>query len=640
MKKFKSLSSSLFSRPHFLSFCLFLAFCFLIFSCNVFSPSIRHYLSKYSQNIIVKDFIPAGDYQIDKNGNLCIPSEGNNYFTLFYANPADHSFQLQYFDNSTPWTVIEGGEPISYDSLTFSVNNKADLNYLNLFFEESSLKKKEKDGDTKVSLNFKLVDRTNGETIEKTLSFVINTPPYIFQGEPVFGSLGTQAVLCLNFAKYSDNPIIWNDFCTQENGKTVFVIKINNEDYKFELNKSNDTILYIGSNNSGTLLTENHNSIVLNTGIFTQNSNSIYFAFDSDISSFTVIAEDSAGLKVEYKINSSSFEKILYVANVPKSSNHSGFIKDPANLQNVLDFLKGKNGEWTIRIMEDLIQDSSDSHFASIDLSTNSDYPSTITIEGYNGIKTIDGNKKSSIFKFTGITGKPDFTVILKNLIMQNGKQKENSGLAHGGGIYCIHMNLKMYNCEVKKNSTPSWGGGLYFSMGSLELNNCKINDNSCADEGGGIFSYNSSLIISNTEINNNYASSTGGGIYYKITDTNTYISRLTNCTISKNTSDGDWGYGGGLYLKDSYSSFNTKFYCTNCSINKNSSKNRGAGFYVYSIKLILSTCSIKNNSVRGLPSSVSNAGAGIYCTSLNCLQYTSDTQIENNEPGNVFVEN
>lgn len=648
MKKFKSLSSSLFPRPHFLSFCLFLAFCFLfsgLVSCDFFNPeynSIRQYLYDYSQNIIAKDFIPAGDYQIDKNGNLCIPSEGNNYFTLFYANPADHPFGLQYFDNSqTPtWTdmILEGGVPISYDSLTFSVDNKADLNYLNLFFEESSLKKKEKDGDTKVSLNFQLVDKKNGETIEKTLSFVINTPPYIFQGgEPVFGSLGTQSVLCLNFAKYSDNPIIWNDFCTQENGKTVFVIKINNEDYKFELNKSNDTILYIGSNNSGTLLTENFDSIVFNTGIFTQNSNSIYFAFNSNISSFTVIAEDSAGLKVEYKINS-SFEKILYVANVPKTSNHSGFIKDPANLQNVLDFLKGKNGEWTIRIMEDLIQNSSDSSFASIDLTTNSDYPSTITIEGYNGIKTIDGNKKGSIFKFTGITGKPDFTVILKNLIMQNGKQKQDTG--SGGGIYCIHMNLKMYNCEVKKNSTPSWGGGLYFSMGSLELNNCKINDNSCAEEGGGIFSYNSSLIISNTEINNNNASSTGGGIYYKITDTNTYISRLTNCTISKNTSDGAWGYGGGLYLKDQNSSFNTKFYCTNCSINNNSSKNIGAGFYVYSIKLILSTCSIKNNSVRDLDSYEGNAGAGIYCTSLNCLQYTSDTQIENNKPGNVFVEN
>lgn len=148
MKKFKSLSSSLFPRPHFLSFCLFLAFCFLVFSCKFFSPSIRHYLFKYSQNIIVKDFIPAGDYQIDKNGNLCIPSEGNNYFTLFYANPADHSFQLQYFDNSKtpPWTdiVLEGEELISYDSLEFSVDNKADLNYLNLFFEESRLKEKEK----------------------------------------------------------------------------------------------------------------------------------------------------------------------------------------------------------------------------------------------------------------------------------------------------------------------------------------------------------------------------------------------------------------------------------------------------------------------------------------------------------------
>ena len=492
----------------------------------------------------------------------------------------------------------------------------------------------EKDGNTKVSLNFKLVDRKNGETIEKTLSFVINTPPYIFQGEPVFGSLGTQAVLCLNFAKYSDNPSIWNDFCTQENGKTVFVIKINNENYKFELNKSNDTISYIGSNNSGTLLTENLNSIVFNTGIFTQNSNSIYFAFNPDISSFTVIAEDSAGLKVEYKINSSSFEKILYVANVPKSSNHSGSIKDPANLQNALDFLKGKNGEWTIRIMEDLIQNSTNSPFASIDLSTNSDYPSTITIEGYNGIKIIDGNNKNSIFKFVGLSSIPDFTVILKNLIMQKGKQNTDPG----SGIYCYYMNLKMYNCEVKNNVADYQGGGLYLSKSSLELNNCKINNNSSfSQNGGGIFSLNSSLIISNTEINNNIGSLTGGGIHYEISDNNTYISRLTNCTISKNTVSEGWSYGGGLYLIDRNHSLNNKFYCTNCSININSSKNRGAGFYVDSIKLILSTCSIKNNSVNG---ELSIAGAGIWCTSLNCLQYTSDTQIKNNSPDNVYVEN
>ena len=438
----------------------------------------------------------------------------------------------------------------------------------------------------------------------------------------------------MNFAKYSDNPSIWNDFCTQENGKTVFAIKINNENYKFELNKSNDTISYIGSNNSGTLLTENLDSIVFNTGIFTQNSNSFYFAFDNDISSFTVIAEDSAGLKVEYKTNS-SFEKILYVANVPKSSNHSGSIKDPANLQNALDFLKGKNGEWTIRIMEDLIQNSSNAApFASIDLPTNSDYPSTITIEGYNGIKIIDGNTKSSIFKFLGLSNIPDFTVILKNLIMQNGKQNVDSG----GGIYCYYMNLKMYNCEVKKNSTPDKGGGLYLSNSSLELNNCKINNNTSTAEGGGIFSLNSSLIISNTEINNN-ASSFGVGIYYEIKDNNTYISRLTNCTISKNTASYNWSYGGGLYLKGTKSSLNNKFYCTNCSINNNSSKNRGAGFYVESIKLILSTCSIKNNTVTGSAGlSTPIAGAGIYCYSLNCLQYTSDTQIENNKPDNVYV--
>lgn len=444
----------------------------------------------------------------------------------------------------------------------------------------------------------------------------------------------------MNFAKYSDNPIIWNDFCTQENGKTVFVIKINNEDYKFELNKSNDTISYIGSNNSGTLQTENLNSIVFNTGIFTQNSNSIYFAFDSDISSFTVIAEDSAGLKVEYKINSSSFEKILYVANVPKSSNHSGSIKDPANLQNALDFLKGKNGEWTIRIMEDLIQNSTNSPFASIDLSTNFDYPSTITIEGYNGIKTIDGNNKSSIFKFVGLSSIPDFTVILKNLIMQNGKQTQNTDQG-GGGIYCVNMNLKMYNCEVKNNYTKYQGGGLYLSKSSLELNNCKINKNrSTAENGGGIFSYNSSLIISNTEINNNNVSTTGGGIHYDISDNNTYISRLTNCTISKNTvSNNYYSFGGGLYLIDRTSSLNNKFYCTNCSINNNSSEHSGAGFYVKFIKLILSTCSIKNNSVTVSASIITTAGAGIYCYSLNCLQYTSDTQIENNKPDNVYVD-
>ena len=195
-----------------------------------------------------------------------------------------------------------------------------------------------------------------------------------------------------------------------------------------------------------------------------------------------------------------------------------------------------------------------------------------------------------------------------------------------------------MYNCEVKKNSTPDKGGGLYLSNSSLELNNCKINNNTSTAEGGGIFSLNSSLIISNTEINNN-ASSFGVEIYYEIKDNNTYISRLTNCTISKNTASYNWSYGGGLYLKGTKSSLNNKFYCTNCSINNNSSKNRGAGFYVESIKLILSTCSIKNNTVTGSAGlSTPIAGAGIYCYSLNCLQYTSDTQIENNKPDNVYV--
>ena len=196
----------------------------------------------------------------------------------------------------------------------------------------------------------------------------------------------------------------------------------------------------------------------------------------------------------------------------------------------------------------------------------------------------------------------------LKNVfIIENSSSSEEYG---GGGIYCYCSDPTLTNVTIIGNSTNGNGGGIYFSGDNsntilTELTDVTITGNSAGKNGGGIYcsGSNSNKILTDVTITGNSASENGGGIYCDGSS-----PTLTNVTISKNSSSGNHGRGGGIYF-------------TNCSnpmltdvtiIENQASANGGCGGGVY--------CRLSDPSLTDvtIKENFANHGGGIYCGNSN----------------------
>ena len=144
----------------------------------------------------------------------------------------------------------------------------------------------------------------------------------------------------------------------------------------------------------------------------------------------------------------------------------------------------------------------------------------TLTITGdANSDITIDG--KSVIAQDSLI--KSDGAVILKNVIVQNGKNRSTNG--RGGGIFISATgSLTMGNCIVTKNTASECGGGIYCN-GEMTIKDSTISWNRAASaetgvsvvnkgRGGGFYldGANASGSLANVVVEYNAAMYYGGG--------------------------------------------------------------------------------------------------------------------------------
>jgi len=207
-----------------------------------------------------------------------------------------------------------------------------------------------------------------------------------------------------------------------------------------------------------------------------------------------------------------------------------------------------------------------------------------------------------------GIFNKDRSSPIISNCTVSN-----NSARDRGGGIgNYYNSSPSISNCTLSNNSAIDYGGGIYnYSSSNPSINNCAINNNS-ANAGGGISNYDSDPSIERCTISNNSASY-GGGIHNDRSG-----PRINWCIISGNSAEGE---GGGVA-----NLFYSRAFIKECTINGNSA-NSGGGVY--------NSLGFQQLEIRGsviVDNSAVNNGGGIYSNDVEVL--LTNCTIANNSAG------
>ena len=160
--------------------------------------------------------------------------------------------------------------------------------------------------------------------------------------------------------------------------------------------------------------------------------------------------------------------------------------------------------------------------------------------------------------------------------------------------------------------------------------------DDFLTDRGAGVYMDGANAYLSNCIVRENYATGNGGGVYLK-------NGRVQTSLIYNNNADAD---GGAVYVENRG--------LVNRSMLTNNSALNGAGVYLYNGAeassddpdhpeyLILSTCVVSNNTVRG--------NGAVYCdkggvlmqntiTNNECVTATDATDVNASQTGGIYVD-
>lgn len=157
--------------------------------------------------------------------------------------------------------------------------------------------------------------------------------------------------------------------------------------------------------------------------------------------------------------------------------------------------------------------------------------------------------------------------------------------------------------------------------------------DDFMTDRGAGVYMDGANAYLSNCIVRENYATGNGGGVYLK-------NGRVQTSLIYNNNADAD---GGAVYVENRG--------LVHRSMLANNSALNGAGVYLHNVTetsedhpeyLILSTCVVSNNTVRG--------NGAVYCdkggvlmqntiTNNNCVTATDATDTNASQTGGIYVD-
>ncbi len=197
---------------------------------------------------------------------------------------------------------------------------------------------------------------------------------------------------------------------------------------------------------------------------------------------------------------------------------------------------------------------------------------------------------------------------------------------AYGGGLF-TYFGGYAKNCTVSNNVAANRGGGLYAQMNG-GIDTCVFAMNIASNEGGGLYLYGNGMQMTNCTVRANRARNNGAGVYHVLGGT------LYNCRIENNNTLSSGGSGGGFYMDQGGSVFDSTIagniasnigggiyfdeggFAHGCVISNNQSSSQGGGAYLY-VGGRMGSCRIVNNR-SGLGGGALFSSPGGWVT--NCL--------------------
>ena len=205
------------------------------------------------------------------------------------------------------------------------------------------------------------------------------------------------------------------------------------------------------------------------------------------------------------------------------------------------------------------------------------------------------------------------------------------SGAGGGIDIEYLYAPLSISRSTIDDNTAYDGGGGVYIdynddtpSFGSIEISESSISGNEVLDGGGGGLYVNelySSLTITNSTIDDNRAYD-GGGIYLDEIDGDASVT-ISGSSISGDTTFGDEGEGGGIYINELYAPLEIR----DSTINDNTAYD-GGGLYIEETDEY-GTTTIDSTTISG--NTASGGGGGIWADELYGGLTLTDSTIADN---------
>ncbi|MBQ5383681.1 MAG: InlB B-repeat-containing protein, partial [Treponema sp.] len=275
----------------------------LFVSCEhapTWNEPVKEFFDYYTNSAAIETYEIVQPHLVDKDGNICLSSDGDKYVLLYARNPKKYTLTSNWAANDPD---AEGGVTIDQDS--------GDPTVFHLKFTQNFLKEHERGGD--IGGTITQTETASSRVFEKEsfkLNMRCNSAPQKPQDVVVMlsdnqNNDGTSFVLCFNLGEKS---------LFGQSGKhgDVRTISINGDSYT--LGFGTDGSVSVSPKDGGKLVTEEPAGIVPNPAGsnlgFTYNAakNSLYYLSGiskNNDTTFTIVLNDEAGLESRTAISSS-----------------------------------------------------------------------------------------------------------------------------------------------------------------------------------------------------------------------------------------------------------------------------------------------------------------------------------------------
>lgn len=218
------------------------------------------------------------------------------------------------------------------------------------------------------------------------------------------------------------------------------------------------------------------------------------------------------------------------------------------------------------------------------------------------------GSDSRHVVWFAPMSGESDFTRIttLDGVTVQGGYAQGNTGLDdfktdRGGGVYMDGANAYLSNCIVRENYATGNGGGVYLKNGRVQTS--LIYNNNADADGGAVYVENRGLVYRSMLTNNSALN--GAGVYlYNGAEASSddpdhpeYLI-LSTCVVSNNTVRGNGAVycdKGGVLMQNTI----TNNECVTATDATDVNASQTGGIYVDEYALVLNSV-LWNNQMQG----------------------------------------